>query len=1189
MRWIRTVLAAAMVVSAAALVTPPGAGAVALAAAAPNSWTESAYTSVFKDSGPSADAAQVIRLDTARNDYEGGQVVLRSPDAFTVNSVTFSDLAGPSDAIAAANLSYNFVGYQYLNHNSTFDGVQRVTQTIRNAPGDFPDRLLNDTSRSVPANTTQSIWIRVYVPAEAAGGVYRGTVTIRTSAGDIPVQLSVNARAVTIPPSADGAFTNVMWQSTIPIVHPDATIKDTIREIYKYEPYSAKWWQLLDNQAAITKRYRGNSVQVPVIGLLRDAGSTLDAATGKYTFNWTLLDQVIEHFQANGAVKRIEGFDPMGGSPKYRPATLSTTAGARQVYVDWDSAAGQNWLNQYIPALRDHVAAKGWSDRWFYHVADEPQGSESEQQWIAVAAKIRSLWPGVKIADAVVNASAPTIAKYEDIAIPNLHTYTNNPVPFDAELAKGKELWFYNCNIPVGGHLNRFIDQAQWNQRLTMWLAYNKGATGYLHWAYNNWQYKLDDQEPKGDGWITQPDVARNTLEVTTRYESLRDGIEDWEVLNLLGKTKPGVAKQLARSLAERSDKYTFDTAYMQRIRAMMLDAAAGKPLVADDAAAGRTTTASSQLAGSEPAKAVDGDGTTGWQPAGNTKDEWLQVDLGGQAKVTGVHLTWSGTAPANYRVQLSYDGATWSDAATATATDSEYFAGINGKARYLRVVVPAGAPAVSLTSVEVTADRFLQQNLAGGKSYTRSVAPAAAYGDAGREATDGVLAHDKADKRGFGYDVPADGAAHSYDVTVDLGVVQTVARGRIHAYEDNPALQADVMAVSTSGDGVNFTRRGQVSAVNGMWKRWYDVDFAPARARYIRFTFTKTRTADGTQTFVDDVEVYGTGSVSAVDDIPGSAGYEWSGQELVFAPSTTQTMRRWNWSSGQGTVNTDWGGGPIVGRPSGYAWNDQQHAVARNANGDLLHWWWINGETQPHLANWAGDAASDPVATVWGGQQHIFAASTAGALSHWWWDPADGKLRLDTWSGAPGAIVGRPAVYTWNDQLHVVARGADNHLHHWWWIADEYEPHFADWGGEAYSEPSAFTWNGQQHIFTQAADGQLYHWFWDAGDGLHKVKWTGAPGKFVGAPAAFKQGAQQHVVARGPGNTLYHWWWDQATGLVKWEDKGGQAYSDPIAYVFQGQTQLFAESAKNTLYHWWWTPEDGWHQNDWGGSVDYK
>jgi hypothetical protein len=79
-----------------------------------------------------------------------------------------------------------------------------------------------------------------------------------------------------------------------------------------------------------------------------------------------------------------------------------------------------------------------------------------------------------------------------------------------------------------------------------------------------------------------------------------------------------------------------------------------------------------------------------------------------------------------------------------------------------------------------------------------------------------------------------------------------------------------------------------------------------------------------------------------------------------------------------------------------------------------------------------------------------------------------------------------------------------------------------------------------------------------------------------------------QHVYARGAGNVLYHWWWDQNTQKVTWEDRGGQVYADPVAFAFADQHQYFAQSATGTLYHWWWTPQDDWHQNDWGGSVKY-
>ncbi|MDX6235225.1 MAG: hypothetical protein QOG10_40 [Kribbellaceae bacterium] len=1186
MRWLRTFLAGGLVVAVAGVVPPSGAGAQVAAVTPPTLWTESSYASVFKDSGPSPEASDRLRLDTAKNDFEAAQVVVRSGSAFTVNGVDFTALAGPSDTISAAELSFNPVGYEYLNHNSVFGSpAQPVYPTIRTGAGDYPDRLLNQSSIAVPANTTQSIWIRVHVPATAAGGVYTGQATVRTTAGDLKVALSVNARNVVIPPAKDSEFTNTLWTNFF---------AETIKDIYGHDRYSAGWWQLIDNWADNMVKYRTNTLPFHVISLLQEGGSTVDSA-GKYTFNWSRVDQVVERFLAKGAVKRIEGLDGAGphvaGSPKWYVPMIAKVAGQpASDFATWDSAEANNWYAQFYPALKAHLEAKGWADKWWMHVGDEPGGVEGRAGWFGIAAKARQYWPGITLGDAVVHELAPEVAKSADIVIPSTFTYTIDPSPFDAELAKGKPMWFYNANIPVGNHLNRFIDQPEWSQRQTMWLAYGRGATGYLHWAYNYWGKKIDDQDVKGDPYIVRPDVAHNTIEATPRYESLRDGMEDWEVLNKLGKNNPGLAKKLATSLVERSDKYSPDVSYMQRIRAIALDAAAGLPVVAKDLATARPATASTQQTGSEAAKVVDGNNSTGWQPTTGTGTQWVQVDLGRQAQVDGVRLHWGSVFATNYKVQLSYNGTDWSDkSATSSGRGGDDFIGVNGKTRYIRVEVTAGsggATPYQLTDLEVAGNALLQQNLAGGKPYTATT-PSAQFPDAGREATDGVLANEWAAGRDFGYEV-ANGSQLTANVSIDLGYPQSVGLVRIHAYEENPDYLPDMINVQTSNDGVNYTSRGLLSWLNGASRLWYDVGFAPVTARFVRVTFDKKGTAGGNRLFLDDIEAYGTGP-GGPDVVPGSAAFQWSNQEIVFAPSTTATMRRWNWTPGVGTVSADWGGGPIAGKPSGFAWNNQQHAVARGQDGKLLHWWWIDGETAPHYANWGGDAASDPTTVVWGGQQQIFTRSSTGDLSHWWWDPADAQLRTDTWKGAPGPIVGSPSTYVWGNQLHVVARGADNHLYHWWWITGEFEPHFADWGGEVYSDPTTFTWNGQQHVFTKAADGNVFHWWWDPADGqLRTDKWTGAPAAFSGSPAGFKYGTMQHVYARGAGNSLYHWWWDQATGLVKFEDKGGEAYSDPVVFGYGDQQQIFAQSATNTLYHWWHTPQDGWHLNDWGGSVKY-
>ncbi|WP_427890183.1 glycoside hydrolase domain-containing protein [Kribbella sp. GL6] len=1166
MRWTRVVVASGL------MVTTTGVAPLAHAAgAAPGMWTETSYNSVFKDSGRSPEAGDEIRLDTAKNDYEAAQIVLRGPAAFTVNSVDFSALQGTGDAIAASEISYNPVGYEYLDHNS-YNGWEPdnfVVPTIRTAPGDFPDRLLNQTSIDVPANQTQSIWVRVHVPATAQGGIYSGQATVRTTNGNLNVPIRVNARNVVIPPANQSEFTNVMWTNFLGLTSWDMGQGDTVKLFYGHDRYSPQWWQLIDNWADTMKRYRQNSLQLPLVNLLTDGGSKVDAA-GNYTFNFDRFDQVVQRFLDKGVVNRLEGFTGAGPqNPDHNPqyprylqeVTPKETGRQLPDFVYWDSPEADNWYKQFYPALRQHVAEKGWSSMFWMHVGDEP-GAGGDPGWFGIANKLKQYWPDVKIGDAVVNDLAARVAHAEDIVIPNLFTYTANPKPFDDERKAGKPLWFYNCNIPAGNHLNRFIDQPEWDQRQTMWLAYGKGATGYLHWAYGNWQFKMSDQTVKGDGYIVRPDTVHNTVEASPRYESLRDGMEDWEVLNHLGKTNPGLAHDLATAVVQASDKYSPDVSYMQRIRALALDAAAGLPL-------------------------------KGLRYARNG----LQFDLGRQAQVDGVELHWGSTWASKYHVQISYDGTKWAEAASRTddpADDlakpgGDDFLGINAKTRYIRITVDGTAP-YDLQGIDVVGHSLLQQNLAGGKTYTKSVAPSTRFPDAGNEATDGVLGDNWGDGKQFGYELANVGDSVHPAVTIDLGWAQTVGTVRVHAYEEYPDYRPDQITVATSTDGTNFTNRGQVSSVNGASRIWYDIGFAPSKARWVRLTFDKTmHNKYQTGLFVDEIEAYGAGH--AGDVVPGATAYQWNdaggaGHEVIFAPTAAGTMGRWDWSGAAGLKRNDLGGGPIAGKSTGYAWENQQHAVARSTTGTLLHWWWIEGEPAAHYADWGGDAAGDPAAVVWSGQQHIFARSSSGGLTHWWWDPADGLLRVDSWGDAPGPIVGTPSTYVWDNQLHVVARGADNHLYHWWWQLGDFEPHFADWGGEAYSDPTTFVWNGQQHVYTQAADGQLYHWYWDAGDGLHQVEWGGAPAKFVGAPSAFKTATQQHVVARGPGNTLYHWWWDQGTSKVTWEDLGGQVHADPVAFAFADQHQYFAQSGTGTLYHWWWTPQDGWHQNDWGGSV---
>ncbi|MFC0626979.1 glycoside hydrolase domain-containing protein [Kribbella deserti] len=869
---IRLVLAAALV----STVTP-----VADAARAPTSpvsiraqalpgvdhWTEPSSTSVFRNSLPTKESGRRITLDAARNEEESAQVVLRSAAAFSIDAVSFSPLTGGTTSIPAANLSYTFLGYKYLNRNTRFAG-QELYPVVRKAPGDFPDPLSNARSMAVPARTSQSIWLTVAVPKELPAGVYAGHAKIATSKGELLVPFSVDVRAVTLPDPKDGVFETSLWHTFAGELSwkPNG---QTIEETYQYQRFTPQWRELMEKLAVQMKRHRTNTITLPLVGLLLDGNTTVTdntSATGRYQFDWSRFDEVVQIFVAAGVGKRLEGFWVSADTDNWgRPFDSvreveiidrpSGSGRGQRNYANWDSPKARNFIDQFIPALREHLAAKRWTDelKYWMHIGDEPHGDNEETAWRGIAARVRSHWPDVRLGDATFHEPwASRLAPEMSVMVPNMLNYDANRAHWDGLRAQGKDLYLYNCNIPVANYLNRFIDQPQFNQRLTGWYAYSRGANGYLHYSMNGWLANLDEVNEKGDHYIVWPDKENNTIQSSIRYESLRDGIEDYETLALLGRMNPGLARDLATSLTETADKYSPDTQYQARIRKLVLDAAAGRP-IAPDLARNTSTSASSSTPGSEPAKAVDGDATTAWRPAG-TGAQWLQLDLGRQTQLDGVKLNWSTQYAGTYQILTSYDGARWTTAATTSGGNgSDDFVGLNAKARLIRIQIGATGSTYGLDSVEVAGAPLTKVNLLGGRSYTVSPAPSN-QPDSGFESTDGVLADAWSDGRTYGFGAGQTTAT----VTVDLGASRVVDNARIHAYEEYPGYRPDQVTVSTSTDGTTYHQRGWLpGTTNDQAGIWYDLDFPPTAARYVRITFHKTYTSTASVMLVDEIEVY--------------------------------------------------------------------------------------------------------------------------------------------------------------------------------------------------------------------------------------------------------------------------------------------------------------------------------------------
>jgi hypothetical protein len=163
---------------------------------------------------------------------------------------------------------------------------------------------------------------------------------------------------------------------------------------------------------------------------------------------------------------------------------------------------------------------------------------------------MREWLPGVPLIDAVMSEG---LDGYIDWRVPQIQHL--GP---DTKRNPNEQMWSYVCLYPQGEYPNRFLDYPSIRNRILFWLSWTLDLKGFLHWGYSHWQtwggcpapvdvspwldatgasiYCADRQPlPAGDPFIVYP--GRNQICSSIRWETIRNGIEDFEYLYLLNQT----------------------------------------------------------------------------------------------------------------------------------------------------------------------------------------------------------------------------------------------------------------------------------------------------------------------------------------------------------------------------------------------------------------------------------------------------------------------------------------------------------------------------------------------------------------------------------------------------------------------------------------------------------------------------
>ncbi len=244
------------------------------------------------------------------------------------------------------------------------------------------------------------------------------------------------------------------------------------------------------------------------------------------------------------------------------------------------------FLVGFLSALNAHLNEKGWQQIYFQHILDEAHGAEVPY-YEKFAQMVRRHLPGIRTLDAVDAARMPEVLQKNcDLWVPLLGRFDDQMELLRRRMQSGREVWFYTCLFPRQRYLNRLIDYPLLKVRLLHWLNFRYGLTGFLHWGGKSWTPEpMKDTQPvinnntellpSGDAFILYPDPPNKSVLSSIRFEAMREGIEDYEMLRALRVRKPAEAERIGSAALSSFTEYVRDAGAFRKIERSLLQALA--------------------------------------------------------------------------------------------------------------------------------------------------------------------------------------------------------------------------------------------------------------------------------------------------------------------------------------------------------------------------------------------------------------------------------------------------------------------------------------------------------------------------------------------------------------------------------------------------------------------------------------
>lgn len=456
---------------------------------------------------------------------------------------------------------------QVISVPSSYPAHQkRDSNYLRHTPGLYPDLLRNldhDSLLLVPGKW-QSLWVNVSLTSEINPGIYPITVSLIKS--DQSIAASVTASLEIIPAS-------LPMQE---LIHTQWFHGDCLADYYHVPVFSEEHWTILEHFISLYAKRGMNMILTPIFTPPLDTARGGERTTiqlvdiseenGTYQFDFTRLRRWVSICKASGIryFEMAHLFTQWGAESA--PKILVTTHGEEIKRFGWHTPAlgdYTDFLNQFLPALKEELKSLDLLDDTWFHISDEPKPANFNS-YAAARESVMEHLKGCKLIDALSDYSF-----YESGLVERPVCATDHIEPF---LQHGvSHLWSYYCTAQCVDVANRFMAMPSERNRIYGIQVYKFGIEGILHWGFNfyNSEYSLEHINPylvtdsggsfpSGDAFLVYPGADRQPEE-SIRLMVLFEAIQDHRALKLLEQY---IGREAVIDLLEEdlSEPITFQT-----------------------------------------------------------------------------------------------------------------------------------------------------------------------------------------------------------------------------------------------------------------------------------------------------------------------------------------------------------------------------------------------------------------------------------------------------------------------------------------------------------------------------------------------------------------------------------------------------------------------------------------------------